>query len=362
MARPLLVRRNKGKLHAMSGPGEEAIRAAFRVQAEFCCASGSPLTAEICSILADRLDHATRTGAAILDWPGDPLVDALMMRITGGLNALARSGQDPQLSGLYADRKGDFAGIVPRVIRDWDDWLFGWLDGPPQTNEVARASGLFPGIMAVTHRFGPNVELIELGPSAGLNLNMDRFGYDLGGVKAGDPASPLQLKPEWAGPPPVSAQVNVVSRVGIDRSPLAVSDPGVAERLMAFVWPDQDARLARIEAAIAIARQFPPPIEQGDAAEWTEARLATPQSEGVARIVYHSIVLQYLPPEGRARVSAAIAKAGAAATENRPLAWLSYEFHAQVPMAELRLTTWPDGEMVKLADCHPHGAVINWRG
>jgi hypothetical protein len=362
VARALLVRRNKGKLADMTGPGEDAIRAAFRTQADFCRASGSPLTATILTALADTLDHETRTGAAILGWSGDPMVDALKLRIAGGLNALARSGEDSALSALYAAREGDFVGQIGRVIRQWDDWLLPWLDGPPQTNEVARASALYPGMMAVAARFGSDVELLELGSSAGLNLNLDRFGYDLGGVKAGDPASALQLKPDWEGPPPPFAPVKMVSRAGIDQNPLYVSEPEIAERLLAYVWPDQHARVARAEAAIGLARACPPPIEQGDAAEWLEARLAIPQVEGTARIVFHSIVLQYLTPEGRKRVATALEKAGERATESRPLAWLSMEFHARVPMAELRLTTWPDGNMQILADVHPHGAVIRWRG
>ena len=281
---------------------------------------------------------------------------------TGGLNALARSGVDPELSALYQSRSGDFAGQISRVLSEWDEWLLPWLDGPPQTNEVARAGALWPGMMAVAARFGPNVELLELGASAGLNLNLDRFGYVLGRVTAGDPDSGVQLKPDWHGKPPVFAPVTIVSRAGVDQNPLDVSKPDVVERLMAFVWPDQDARVARISAAIALAQANPPPITKADAADWLEDRLAQPQPAGVARIVYHSIVLQYVAPESRTRIGAAMHRAGAAATEERPLAWLSYEFPSVAPTAELRLTLWPGGENRLLGQVHPHGAVVDWAG
>ncbi len=68
----------------------DAIRNAFRQQASGCRAMHSPLTAEILETLADTLDHSTRTGARILDWPGDPMADALKLRIAGVLHALAR--------------------------------------------------------------------------------------------------------------------------------------------------------------------------------------------------------------------------------------------------------------------------------
>lgn len=350
----------KGKVRAMSDLREDHIRAAFRQQAVFCRNSGSPMTADILNALAQTLDHKTRTGRAILDWPGDAMVDALKLRIAGGLNALARSGKAAELSALYAARRGDYVGVFTRVLAQWDDWLLAWLDGPPQTNEVARSAMLWPGIMEVARQFGPDIELLELGSSAGLNLNLDRFGYDLGGVAAGDATSALQLKPDWEGQAPVAAPVHIVARAGVDQNPLDPSDPEVAERLLAYVWPDQDVRIARIKAAIEIARAFAPPVEKGDAAAWIEAKLAEPQAEGVTRIVFHSIVLQYLPPEGRARVEAALRRAGDAATKTRPLAWLSMEFHARTAMAELRLTCWPGGNMRALAHCHPHGAHIVW--
>jgi hypothetical protein len=344
----------------MSDTHEVQIRAAFRQQAVFCRNSGSPMTADILNALAQMLDRETQTGRAILDWQGDPLVDALKLRIAGGLNALARSGKDAELSALYAARQGDFAGTFTRVLAEWDEWLLPWLNSPPQTNEVARSGMLWPGVMEVARHFGPDIELLELGSSAGLNLNLDRFGYDLGGVITGDTSSALQLKPKWEGPAPVVVPISIVSRAGVDQNPLDPSDPDVAERLLAYVWPDQDDRIARIKAAIEIARAYPPPVETGDAADWIERKLAQPQTAGVTRIVFHSITLVYLPPDGRARVEAALRRAGEAATAKRPLAWLSMEFHARTAMAELRLTMWPGGEMRTLAHCHPHGAMIKW--
>lgn len=341
----------------------EAIRAAFRLQARFCAASGSPLTARIIDTLADTLDTTTRTGARILDWPGDPMVDALKLRIAGGLNAWARSGSDAELTALYATGQGDAAAILRRILAERDDWLDAWLDSAPQTNEVGRSAVLWPGVMTVAGQFGPRIELLELGASGGLNLNMDRFGYHLGGAVSGDAGSTVQLAPGWSGPPPAVAPVDVVARAGADLNPLDMTDPVIADRMLAYIWPDQADRVARATAAIAIANAFPPPVEQADGVTWLEQRLATPQEKGVTRIVYHSIALQYFPAEGRDRVRAAIAAAGGRATADRPLAWLSMEFHEQATTAELRLTTWPGtGVHQLLARTHPHGAHIDWLG
>ncbi len=347
----------KGKLRGMS----ESIRTAFRQQAAFCRASGSALTGAVLEALADTLDVSTRTGRRILEWPGDPMVDALKLRIAGGLNALARSGREPELTKLYDARTGEFHAVLKRVFEKWDDWLYPWLDGPPQTNEVARAAVLWPGMLEIARRFGPKMEWIEIGSSGGLNLNMDRFGYQLGATRSGDPMSALQLSPGWEGASPRDTPIEVVDRVGIDMQPLDMSDPVIAERMLAYIWPDQTERVARAQTAIIIARAWPPPIVKGDAAEFLVPLLAEPQDAGRTRVVFHSIMLQYLPPEARARVRQTIEAAGARATAERPLAWLSMEFQDKVPTAELRLRCWPGTEAEEtLAHVHPHGAQLIW--
>jgi hypothetical protein len=236
--------------------------------------------------------------------------------------------------------------------------LLPWLDGAPQTNEVGRSAVLMSGLLVVAKLFGRPVELLELGASAGLNLILDRYAYDLGGVSAGDPASPLRLRPEWAGPPPPEAPVEVVRRRGVDLNPLDARSDG--DRLLAYVWPDQARRLAQLEAALALAAADPPEVEPGDAADWIEARLAEPREAGAARVVLHSIALQYFAEPAKARIGAALERAGAAATVASPLAWLRYEHDSGDERITLRLRTWPGGEERLLAHCHPHGSSIEW--
>src|SRR5262249_41344071 len=159
--------------------------------------------------------------------------------------------------------------------------------------------------------------LYELGASAGLNLQLDRYGYELGGAKFGDRASPVQLNPRWQGLPPPDGDVRIASQVGVDRDALDPSRD--ADPLLAYVWPDQPERLARLEAALAIAKSDPQRVERGDAAEWLEQNLSPEPEPGVTRVVLHSIAFQYFAPETQERVRTRIEKAGAAASENAPL-------------------------------------------
>lgn len=346
------------------------VAAAFARQAEFCRALGAPLTAAVCDAAVLALDAGSATGRAVIGWPGEAMADALMMRFTGGCNALVRGGSAPELARLYPPAPlpsvAALAGALRGVLADpaRDAALCKWLDSPPQTNEVARSSVLMPGLMVVAAATGLPMRLFELGCSAGLNLNLDRFGYDLGGVLAGDAASPVQLSPVWDGAPPPPAAVRVVARRGVDINPLDVTDRLVRERLMAFVWPEQAVRVARAEAAMSLALASPPPIDAGDAAGWVEAMVA-PQS-GNATLVYHSIAFQYFPPENKRRIAAHLARAGEAATADAPLGWLRFEMDdasvAELPT--LRLTLWRGGAADErlLARAHPHGTFVHWLG
>jgi hypothetical protein len=342
---------------------EASIRAAFARQAQWAIKLDSPFMAKLCGLLAERLDRSTEAGRRVLDWPGraDPFTDALPLRLTGGLNALVRSGEAPGLSGCYPPNALPGDGALWASIRPVLDEpkLLSWLESAPQTNEVGRSAVLMSGLMVTSDLFPKPMELLELGASAGLNLMPDRYGHDLGGVRAGDRESILQLRPEWTGPPPPDAQVEIVRRRGVDLHPLDARWDG--GRLLAYVWPDQARRLAQLEAALAVATEDPPEVEAGDAGDWLHLRLGEPRPRGITRVVLHSIAFQYFPDSTRARITAAMEEAGAAAGFEAPLAWLRYE-HDGGERITLRLRTWPDGQDRLLAYCHPHGSKVQWLG
>jgi hypothetical protein len=341
---------------------EERVRAAFATQAGWCDRLGAQFTALLCRSLGARIDRSTALGRRVLDWPGnaDPFGDALPLRLCGGLHALVRRGDAPALAACYPpnklpDAEALWARLAPVLA---DAALLPWLDGAPQTNEVGRSAVLMSGLLAVAERFPQPILLLELGASAGLNLLLDSYGYDLGGLAAGDPASPLRLKPEWEGPPPPAVVVTIAGRRGVDLNPLDPRRDGA--RLLAYVWPDQQARLARLETALTVAAKDPPPLDRGDAAAWLEERLAEQQPAGITRIVFHSVAFHYFPDATKARIAELMAEAGAAATGESPLAWLRYETEPGEDRFTLRLRLWPDGEDRLLAACDPHGNKVRW--
>lgn len=347
----------------------EAVREAFRQQAGVCRGLDSPFTARVCELVAERLTDDTEVGRVVLGWSGDPRAnaDAVPLRLCGALHALAR-GKGPNAGAWPPEPTPDDAGLWAAIAAALDQdaaFILDWLKGPPQTNEVGRSGPLMAGLLVLAARFGLPFELYELGSSAGLNLNLDRYGFDLDGVTAGEAGSAVRLAPHWTGEPPPQGAVEVIGRRGVDLHPLDVTDPQTARRLTAYVWADQRERLDRLEAALEIAVQHPPPLTAGDGAEWLERELAKAPEPGVCRVVMHTIALQYFPLARQARVRAHLEAVGARATQEGPLAWLAYEAAAAPDAqgrrwAELSLTTWPGGQSQVLARGHPHGFALEW--
>src|SRR5581483_5854957 len=241
-----------------------------------------------------------------------------------------------------------------------------FLRHPPQTNEVNRSIALFAAFLHVARRF-PDLpfDMLEIGASAGLNLHWDRFAYRTESWTWGrQSAAPIETR--WSGPPPaLDARPIVRSRAACDRNPLDVRDPDDRLRLRAYIWPDQRDRLARLDAAIAIAVANDVRVERADAAEWLEDRLARRAQDGVA-IVYHSVFYQYPSRETRHRIRAAIERAGA--SSSAPLAWVRLEPEAILggPRDSIGflvdVVTWPGGERRTLARTDGHVRAIEATG
>ncbi len=206
-----------------------------------------------------------------------------------------------------------------------------------QTNEVRRCAYLRPCIAAIAD--GRPLALVEVGASAGLNLNLDRYAYDFGdGVTGGDPASPLTIGTELRGAAPPLVLPGVGWRTGIDLSP--APDPAW---LRACVFADQPERLARLDAALEIAADHPPELVRGDALDVLPEVLAR-VPRGMQPVVFHTAVTVYLTDGERARLAALVAGVSHVAAERgRPEGGFALEI---------------DGREVGAA--HPHGAWLDW--
>jgi hypothetical protein len=352
----------------VSAPQEISLADLIELQRVGCAHLGSLVYDEVLGgVAADVV--AGGVCAAVLDpHADDPWSTALILRFLGAVHRLVLAGHAPALAAHYPSAGGtpgpglvaDFLATVAEHRAAVEEGLLATV----QTNEVGRAAALVGGYAWVARRGGLPLRVLELGASAGLNLRFDRFWFDTGETTFGDPASGVRFAGCWrdAGDPPrglpdLATGITVAERAGCDRNPLDPTSDGGRLTLRGFVWPDQVERLARLDAALAIATSLPAPVEAGDLGDWLAARLAD-RAEGVATVVVHSIVWQYVSPQSRQRMRGALRAYGEAATVTSPLAWLRLEPAGAV--ADIRVTWWPGGEEVVLGTAEYHGIPVYW--
>lgn len=357
---------NKTSQMAAGHYSNRSVIEAYANQVDYCRNNGATITTRIVAAIAALLDRPDPGAflARIRDWDGLPMADGLPLRSAGALHGLHLSGAAPELAPIYAGEPADDQAVIADVIARHGETLLPWLDGPPQTNEAGRSSSFVAAVLWLAGRgLPPRFECLEIGSSAGINLMIDRYLYDLGGVKVGPEQPAMRFTPEWRGPPPPDGPIEIASLTGCDVAPLDLTDPAQALRLKSYIWPEHAVRFERLEAAIQAAKARPPALVKMNAADFVERQLALPQEAGTTRVLMHSIVWQYVPKDQQDRITRAMIEWGSRATPDRPLAWIALEGNRTLLNHGLEVRHWPgDGEPHLLAAAHAHGAWIEWLG
>lgn len=407
-----------GEAAGAAGAGERAGAAGaaewagrFVQQAAACDELGSPLWARLLRIVGDDVAAEGPSWSVIRERAELRFGQAGPLRLVGTAHRLALAGDAPGFAELLpscggvapADgqdgrdgqgrhggydghggqgRHGGEGGHGDAVLRDaWaalvEDHageLVAGLDREVQTNEVGRAAALGYALAVAlgdrpTDPVGSarRVRLIEIGCSGGLNLRLDRFRLDLGRVDGaaevpfvlGDPDSHVRLAPEMRAPVETTGSLPpLVERIGIDPHPIDPTGDEGRLTLLSFVWPDQVERFERLAAAIDVAREIPARLVatgQRPTAELLASELARPVDAGVATVVQHSVVWQYVPTGQRPAITAVIEAAGAAAAAGSPLVWVRFEPDEwDRTRAAVWVRRWPGGgdRLVAHADYH----------
>ena len=238
-----------------------------------------------------------------------------------------------------------------------------------QTNEIGRCGLLLPVLGLLAGEAGP-LGLLDVGASAGLNLQIDRYAYEYRPGGRVGAAAPVTLAVATRGPVPVPDRVPAIgARLGIDRQPVDIGDAAEVAWLRACVWPDQRDRFARLAAALEIARANPVEVRRGDAVADLAAGVETVAAGGHP-VVVNTWVLSYLTARERAAYLSELRRIGAA----RDLSWVYAESPAQTPelphprqlagqdMTVIGAVCWRGGEEQTrhVARAHPHGYWMHW--
>jgi hypothetical protein len=325
----------------------------LRWQADACRRLGSPLYEELLERAAADVETGGPAWEVLRGQREEPTFPSLALRLMGAVNRLALSGEEPDALGSWE--------ALREVLERRREELRELVDLPVQTNEVGRSAALLFGFLAVAARTRLPLRTLELGASAGLNSNWDRYRYEADGFAWGPADSPLRLagwrllRPGHGKSAGCPERVEVAVRDGCDAAPVDPTTEEGRRTLLAYVWADQRQRVERLRAALGIAAAHPVRVERAPAAAWAAERLAEP-AEGLATVVFHSVMTFYLSEPEREELLATIAAAGERARRTAPLAWLRLEGPGE--LAELRLTTWPGGEEGLLARAGYHGDPV----
>lgn len=325
------------------------------------CVPGSPLYHELALRAAEDEELlALAAEAAAGQPPANMLLGAAHYLLLGGLDHPAAA---------YYPTRGGAGQPGPAAFAAFRDLCLGRRDEVAellrrrrtQTNETRRCAYLLPAFATAAQMGGgAPLALIEVGPSAGLNMLWDRYGYSYGdGRVYGEAGSPVQIATELRGrvrPPLPDRPPEVAWRVGVELSPVDLGDPDAVRWLEALIWPENVARVERLRAAAALARAARPRIVAGDALELLPELIAEAPA-GATLCVYHTHVTYQLSPELRGRLDELLGREG----RRRRLLRLSCEgFGAEHP--RLTLSRYEGGAAVErlLAVTSGHADWIEW--
>jgi hypothetical protein len=338
----------------------------FREQARFSEEYGSPFMARLIEHMLDDLEAGGPVADLVGAWSGNPRGDQVAVRLAGALHAAVLTGRDARLSAEYPAQRPvwEMQRVWPlarELLSREREWVADFIRSAPQTNEVRRSIALVTGFLTLAREHA-DLDTLEIGASAGLNLYWDRYRYTTPSWSWGpsNETSDVVIDTEWQGPgPPLSAAPRVHARAACDLNPLDISDPLQRLRLRSYIWADQHERLARFDAAAEVAVQHGVHVERADAARWLVERLRARAPDRLT-VVYHSVFLQYPPREVREKIREAIHDAGEQARPSAPLAWLRLEPEAILggPRESTRflldVITWPGAERRVLAITDGH--------
>ncbi len=224
-----------------------------------------------------------------------------------------------------------------------------------QTNEVGRCSFLLPAFASVhqAQKRRP-LALVDVGCSAGLHLLWDRYFYDYGAARVGDPDAGVRITCELRGdvvPPLPERFPECAFRLGIDLHPVDLTDPVEKRWFESLIWPEHARRRQLAAAAIAELRRNPPRIVRGDAVDVLHAQLCDVPPDA-SLVVYNSAALC----QGGTMEQDAVAHVLTEFSRRRTIDWLYCEGEEVVH----RMLSAGRVTERKLANKDGHGRWLEW--
>ncbi|WP_435358099.1 DUF2332 domain-containing protein [Haloarchaeobius sp. DFWS5] len=349
-----------------------SLAAHFRDFARWCDDT-SPLYASLSHSIAAADDVLSVAAAVPDDQPGPN-------NLFAAVHALVLRGTDHELRAFYPSVVGPEATTDPTESDPFPAFHDFVLTNEAavrdlvatrrtQTNAVGRCSVLYPAFAHVAAAVDGPLALVDVGASAGLNLSFDRYRYeyelaDGEALTVGIDDSPVTIPGEVrVGDPPLPADPpTVASRAGIDVNPLDVTDDADVNWLRALVWPEHTDRHEQLRDAVALAREDPPRIVEGNALDLLPTVVREIPAE-YAVCIYDTQVLYQLTDAERERYRGVLS----GIASSRDLHWVSGHQSVDVdgaPAIELRhAEVGTEGsDPTVIARYESHGRWLHWLG
>lgn len=350
-----------------SAPLHEWAQYQLALQAVACDVLGSGLYANLLTAAATDIAEGGPTWTVLKPHAARETDSALALRFMAAIHRMVLERRAPELAAIYPSvgGSGDVSAAWPalrRLLAAQPDEVSELVARPCQTNEVGRCVALMPGFLVAARQSGLPLRLLEIGGSGGLNLRWDHYRYEHDEDERawGPDDSEVRLRGFWDVPADLlETRVEVVDRAGCDSRPIDPTTQEGRTALSASVWADQVQRFERLRGALQLAGAVPASVTQAAAGDWLPQQLGSVH-RGVATVVYHSVVLQYIPPQERHHVIETIADAGARATARSPLFWVRMEPEDPLRAMSVRFTAWPGGREQLLATAGAHGFPLRW--
>ena len=213
-----------------------------------------------------------------------------------------------------------------------------------QTNECRRCVALLAGVWETPLN---EFHLIDVGCSAGLNLALDRYGYQWSDVRWGD-VSALTLASELRGRTPNLRDIEVLSRTGLDLNPIDPTDADDRLWLWSLIWPEQHERRQRLVAALDVVGDCPIDFVKSDATRSLDEVLGR-LPRGEPAIVMNSFAMNQFSPEMREDLEATVTRH----RDSREIHRLSFEiYNSPNEWASLQIDDGSGFETVGQAHIH----------
>ena len=229
-----------------------------------------------------------------------------------------------------------------------------------QTNEVNRASYLYPIFSLIYEKEKKPLTLIEIGTSAGLLLNVDQYRYEVNEqgkiITYGAVKSQLTIHAKNLGTPLPKLNGPVVkNRIGFDLNCLNLQNEEDLKWLQALIWPEQKGRIQNLQLAAEIQKKSDIQLITGNFVELLPQVLEQPTTYDTQIVIFHTHVANQFSSSLKEQLTQILHEA----SSQQPI----YHVYNNMVDANLRVDYLWKGTAAtisRLSNYDGHGTMFEW--